>query len=254
MSLLFFVVAFFDPQKDLSLLFVPEPEPTAEEQQEEAAAHEAEVREKLDELVAEGVIDADQVPEDLNLDSPGIHINLGDDEDGENCNMTAEDFADVPAWMQARLTPERMNHICREMQVGGPQFIDNVLDNIPAALIILLPLIAIVLKILYPLSRRYYVEHLLFFVHFHSFFFLILTLQILFARISGAVWIPEPLAILVIVVTSFYVPIYLFKAMRRVYGQGFFVTLIKYIVLLIAYVFGFAAVMLGAAAVAAMAL
>ena len=41
---------------------------------------------------------------------------------------------------------------------------------------------ALVLKLLYPLSKRYYVEHLLFVIHFHAFVFLILTLQVLFAR------------------------------------------------------------------------
>ena len=59
-----------------------------------------------------------------------------------------------------------------------------MLDNMPVALIVLLPVMALVLKALYPLSRRYFVEHLLFFVHFHSFFFLILTLQILFSRLA----------------------------------------------------------------------
>ena len=37
---------------------------------------------------------------------------------------------------------------------------------------IFLPLIAVVMFVLYLGSGRYYVEHLLFFVHFHAFFFL----------------------------------------------------------------------------------
>jgi len=37
---------------------------------------------------------------------------------------------------------------------------------------IFLPLIAAVLSLLYIRSGRYYVEHLLFVVHFHAFFFL----------------------------------------------------------------------------------
>jgi hypothetical protein len=47
------------------------------------------------------------------------------------------------------------------------------------------------------------------------------------------------------------VPVYLFVSMRRVYGQGRFVTFLKYIVLLIAYLLGFFATMLGALAIAA---
>ena len=145
-----------------------------------------------------------------------------------------------------------MNRICEKTQIdGGKAFIDKLLDNIPAALIVLLPLMALVLKALYPLSKRYYVEHLLFFVHFHAFFFLILTLQILLLRISAILAIPEAVPIVTVVVTSFYVPVYLFKSMRQVYGQGWFVSLLKFVVLLISYLIGFFATMMGALAIAA---
>lgn len=110
---------------------------------------------------------------------------------------------------------------------------------------------AFVLKALYPLSKRYYVEHLLFFVHFHGFFFLMLTLQILFMRLSMRLGIPEAIAILTIVVASFYIAIYLFVSMRRVYGQGRIITFVKYIALVTAYAMGFALTMLSALAVAA---
>ncbi len=122
----------------------------------------------------------------------------------------------------------------------------------PAALIVLLPIMALVLKMLYPLSRHYYVEHLLFFIHFHAFFFLLLTLQILFSRLGGLVFIPDAIVVLAIVATSFYVPIYLFIAMRRVYRQGFWLTLVKYFVLGAAYLGGFSLTMLGALLVAAL--
>jgi len=115
----------------------------------------------------------------------------------------------------------------------------------------LLPLMAFVLKALYPLSKRYYVEHLLFFVHFHSFFFLMLTLQILMIRVGFAVGMPEAIPIVIVVVLSFYVAAYLFVSMRRVYGQGRIITFLKYIALLIAYTFGFMMTMLAALAIAA---
>ena len=118
------------------------------------------------------------------------------------------------------------------------------------ALIVLLPFMALVLKGLYPLSRRYFVEHLLFFVHFHSFFFLILTLQILFGRLGPMVFIPEPVVILVLVAASLYVPVYLYKAIRRVYGQGHLLTAAKYIVLTVTYFFGAMSTMMGALVVA----
>jgi hypothetical protein len=132
----------------------------------------------------------------------------------------------------------------------GRQFLRNLYDNIPIALIVLLPIMAFVLKLLYPLSRRYYVEHLLFFVHFHAFLFLILTLQILIGRLNALLPTPRAVGILFIVAASFYVPVYLFVAMRRVYGQGRLVTAFKYIVLSVSYFAGFTITMIGAALMA----
>jgi hypothetical protein len=253
LSLLFFVVAFFDPREDLSLFFEPEPEVTTEEVSALEQVEEG-LNERLDELEEHGIVIGDELPEDFSESKDGFNIQF--DADGElidsKCDVDDSDVEDLPAWLQRRLTPERLERICERTQIdGGRAFVDKLLDNIPAALIVLLPLMAFVLKALYPLSRRYYVEHLLFFVHFHAFFFMILSLQILLMRLSAWLHIPEALAILTVVVASFYVPVYLFMSMRRVYGQGRIITFIKYIALVFAYVFGFMATMLGALALAA---
>ena len=121
----------------------------------------------------------------------------------------------------------------------GRALFEKLRDSIPAGLFVLLPLMAFVLKIIYPLSKRYYVEHLLFVVHYHAFFFLILILQILFARIMGLVGIPEAATDTVLIGASLYIPVYLFRSMQRVYGQGAFITLLKFIFLLISYFVGF---------------
>ena len=261
LSLLFFLVAFFDPREELGLLFEPQPEVAAPEvSDEEAADTEAaveeaadEVKEVLDELANDGIVIGGELPEDFDIDEDGFRFELGGEiEDDGECNFDASDLEDLPGWLARRLTVERLKRVCEKTQLDdGRALIDSLIDNIPAALIILLPLMALVLKVLYPLSKRYYVEHLLFFVHFHAFFFLLLSLQILFARLAGLVAIPEAIVILTLVFSSFYVPIYLFVAMRRVYGQGRIITFLKYFVLLIAYVLGFAATMFGALVIAA---
>lgn len=257
LSLLFFVVAFFDPREELSLLFEPQPEPTPEEVQQEAeraAAAQAEARETIGDLVEADVIDGEDVSGNLRVDEDGVRFTFdGEETESEgDCNVTESDVEDLPEWLARRMTPERLQRICERTRLDdGKALIDGLLDNIPAALIILLPVMAFVLKALYPLSKRYYVEHLLFFVHFHAFFFLMLTLQILFMRFSGWVGIPEAIPILATIATSFYVAIYLFVAMRKVYGQGRIITFLKFVVLVVAYLFGFTATMLGALAIAA---
>jgi hypothetical protein len=100
----------------------------------------------------------------------------------------------------------------------------------------------------YPLSKRYYVEHLLFVVHYHAFFFLILILQILFARLATLVGFNENIVSIFLIGASIYIPVYLFRSMQRVYGQGVLITLFKFLFLLISYFVGFG-LMIGIAAV-----
>jgi hypothetical protein len=251
LSLLFFLVAFFDPRESLGIFYEPQ---TAEEdaarEQEEKAKIADEVRR---ELVAEGIIagspeeasETDADPDD------GLNIRINGDGPVEADCQIDEFSINGPEWLKRRLTPERLVKICEDMKRdNGRQFVRNLYDNIPIALIVLLPIMAFVLKLLYPLSRRYYVEHLLFFVHFHAFLFLILTLQILIGRLNALVPTPEAVGILIIVAASFYVPVYLFVAMRRVYGQGRLLTAFKYIVLSVSYFAGFTVTMIGAALMA----
>lgn len=249
LSIIFFVVAFFDPRDEFGLLFEPEPEPTAEENTQELE----DAKEKLKELADQGVISPD-VAENFdteNLDIDGLNndgFNIEFDENGEGgCDVSVEDWNEFPAWIQTRITRDRMLAACDRIRADkGRNFLRLLFDKIPIALIVLLPLMALVLKILYPLSRRYFVEHLLFFVHFHAFFFLILTLQILFNRVAGLLSLPKAISVLIIVAASFYIPVYLYLAMRRVYAQGHLVTIGKYIVLFTAYLMGASLTLLGA--------
>jgi hypothetical protein len=252
LSLLFFLVAFFDPRESLGILYEPQAAEQAEaDQGREAAGIAEEVRK---DLAAEGVIVGNEEPPAVpdEDEDGGLNIRIND-EGGADTDCEIDDFTiNGPEWLKRRLTPERLLHICEQVKKdNGRQFVKNLYDNIPMALIVLLPIMAFVLKALYPLSRRYYVEHLLFFVHFHAFMFVILTLQILLGRLNALLPTPEALGILVIVAASFYVPVYLFVAMRRVYGQGRLLTALKFVVLTVSYLTGFTFTMVGAVTMAA---
>ena len=110
---------------------------------------------------------------------------------------------------------------------------------------------ALILKLLYPLSKRYYVEHLLFVVHFHAFVFLILTLEILVTRLATTTRLPEAVSGIAIFAVSVYIPVYLYKSMRRVYSQGHFFTSCKFLVLMLSYFIGLACMFFFAAVFAA---
>lgn len=250
LSLIFFVVAFFDPHEELGLFFETGAEP------EVSTAAQARREAVLEELAEEGIIIGSGAGTETSEESRGVKIQFdGDGETESECEIDESELEEMPGWLARRLTPERMRHICEQTRLdNGRQVLENLADNVPAALIVLLPLMALVLKALYPLSRRYYVEHLLFFVHFHAFVFLILTLQILFARLANLLHVPEAISVLTLVVASLYIPAHLFISMRRVYGQGRVTTFLKYIVLAFAYSAGFLVTMLGALMIAVFAI
>ena len=228
MSLLFFVVAFFDPREEFGIFFGPVAE-------------------------SEAVIEENATSRDLVISFDGDEDE--EDEDEDDCDIEPSDVEELPGLLKRRFTAERLTRVCEAVTADdGRALANKVLDKIPAALIILLPFMALVLKALYPLSRRYYVEHLLFFVHFHAFFFLMLTLQILLARFAAMLSIPEDAIAIIIFATSFYVPVYLFIGMRTVYGQGRLVTSLKFVVLTISYATGFFVTMLATLGIAAFAI
>jgi len=137
----------------------------------------------------------------------------------------------------------RLRDACRKIMSDTPTFGRALFENIPKMMFVFLPLIAAVIYVLYLGSGRYYVEHLLFVVHYHAFFFLGGLLILLVERL--ATWNKDTSAGaafgavggFLIFLFAFYVPYYLYRAMRRVYGQGRIVTLIKYSILGIAYLF-----------------
>ena len=137
----------------------------------------------------------------------------------------------------------RLRDACRKIMSDTRAFGRTLFENIPKMMFVFLPLIAAVIYVLYLGSGRYYVEHLLFVVHYHAFFFLGGLVILLVERL--ATWTRDTTAGsvfggiggILIAVFALYVPYYLYRAMRRVYGQGRIVTLIKYSILGVAYLF-----------------
>jgi hypothetical protein len=137
----------------------------------------------------------------------------------------------------------RLRDACNKIVTDSKGFGRALYDNIPKMMFIFLPLIALVMYVLYLGSGRYYVEHLLFFVHYHAFFFLGGIAIVLLDRAGGLLKNYGVGGILgsagnaLTAIMLFYVPYYLYRAMRRVYGQGRFVTLVKYSMLGLGYLF-----------------
>ena len=137
----------------------------------------------------------------------------------------------------------RLREACNKIVTDSQGFGRALYDNVPKMMFIFLPLIAGVMYVLYLGSGRYYVEHLLFFVHFHAYFFLgglaivLLDRGGALLRNTGVGGILGSAGNFLTVLFILYTPYYLYRAMRRVYGQGRIVTLAKYSMLGIGYLF-----------------
>jgi hypothetical protein len=249
LSVVFFIVAFFDASKVFNVLFpaASSPQPTpAEQEQIDTARQEIIDSLRQEKLLADSPETAKLIEEQL--------LNASDfNEDGQpiiKADCDSANIADAPEWIKRRLTQERFDEICERVTAdGGKSFLAGLLDNVPAFLFLFLPFLALVMKALYPLSKRYYVEHLLFVVHLHAFFFLLLTIEILisrgasyFAR-SEMIFGAAPILDVAQAVGVIYPLVYTYLAMRRVYGQTGLITFAKYCVMLFAYFVGFAIMM-----------
>ncbi len=99
------------------------------------------------------------------------------------------------------------------------EVVRTFLNHLPTLMFLLLPVFAGILKLLYIRHPRFYVEHFVFVLHTHSFVFGIFTLALL-AGWAGVGFLP-PLLLL-------WALVYLYLALRRVYGQSHLRTALKY--------------------------
>lgn len=90
-------------------------------------------------------------------------------------------------------------------------------------------LTAAILKLLYIRRRRYFVEHLVFSLHLHAFYFFWGTIIVLYIQLAGS--IPEPIIVLLSVLAT----LFLYVALRNVYRQKVLKTSIKMFLLLTFY-------------------
>ena len=111
-------------------------------------------------------------------------------------------------------------------------FKDAVLGAVPSTLAVLLPLFALMLKLAYMLRRRLYMEHLMVALHSHA--FLCLALLLLFV-VMGVEDLAAPASAparlgfdLAEAAIWTWMPVYLLLMQKRVYAQGWPMTLLKF--------------------------
>lgn len=101
-------------------------------------------------------------------------------------------------------------------------------NNIPKMVFLLLPLFALLLKLVYIRRDFYYAEHLVFTVFYYCFFFFAGILILFLDEISWLSWMVN--------IINWYIFIYLLLAMKTFYGQTWKKTFLKFAVVLVGFV------------------
>ncbi len=148
------------------------------------------------------------------------------------------------AWLSdglnARLnrTLEHMQKNIEDANKNPGRLLAGFFAVLPQTLFVLMPLFAVLLKGCYLFKRRLYMEHLLVALHSHAFIFMsvlvILGLGLLGGVADGRPWFSVPLAWLT-AAAWIWLFLYLFLMQKRVYAQGWIMTLIKFGVIGISY-------------------
>ncbi len=136
----------------------------------------------------------------------------------------ADEYGVTGFWQ--RLVFQQVAKLNRE----GGNFARYVVGNLIWMALLMMPALALLLKLLYVRRNRYYVEHLVFSFHYHAFAFLIASILLLIGYS-----VPEEHNGLLFSIFFMGTLLYLYKAMRRFYLQRRFKTILKFIILNNAY-------------------
>ena len=125
-------------------------------------------------------------------------------------------------WLEQR-AKEKMGEHGSKMAL----FIATLFNNLPYMMLCCIPLFALVLKVLYVRKRIFYIDHLVYALHIHSFAYLAIMLIVLIT-IGLNRSIPGIFAGWIIAALWITFAVQVFLSIRRVYRQGWFFTVFKF--------------------------
>ena len=183
---------------------------------------------------------------DKNSDRAGLKVETSDSTDKNfNFKLSSEEYSTIAEYdsIQATLPEsERDGWFIRKLQHRSLQlnkkfknnkrqfvsdFGESFASNTPKVLFFLLPVFALLLKLLYIRKDFFYSEHLVLSIYFYNFFFAAGIITLLIELIPNFDWFA--------VVTFFAIGIYFLIAMKSVYQQGWGKTVAKFLLLSLSF-------------------
>src|SRR5438094_8392484 len=126
-------------------------------------------------------------------------------------------------WIEAR-AKEKMGEHGTKMGL----FIATLFSNLPYMMLCCIPLFAFVLKIVYIRRHIFYIDHLIYALHIHTFAYVGIMLIVL-ATIGLTRAAPGPIAGWIIALFWIAFVMQIFLSIRRVYRQGWFISIFKFL-------------------------
>jgi hypothetical protein len=120
------------------------------------------------------------------------------------------DLADEnsPQWLQD--LDQRLEDNASTIQQEPGDFLDKILERLPQTMFFMLPLFALLLRLCYLFSPFHYLQHLVFALHYHSFFYLLYLIATIIELLG---WHAGDIIFLLFLI---YLPL----ALRRAYSSG----------------------------------
>jgi hypothetical protein len=208
-------------------------------------ADDPELREALDRLDPATRQEVDEALRQVTEDREG------EDESDDTININGEpwdretnpiDIEWLPDWVNDWINDEIEQSPAkgREIEQNPDLIKQKVFDVLPATMFVLLPIVALLFKFWYLFAGKYYIEHLIFALHNHSFLFVVLLISLLFGALAdwaeptgagrmttASTWLNVAIGV--------WVPVYFLVSLKRVYQQGWFMTVTKYCLIGISY-------------------
>ena len=126
-------------------------------------------------------------------------------------------------WIEGR-AKEKMGEHGTKMGL----FISTLLSNLPYMMLCCIPLFAFVLKVLYIRRGIFYIDHLIYALHIHTFAYTGIMLIVL-ATIGLNRAVPGLIAGWIIALLWIAFVVQIFLSIRRVYRQGWFISIFKFL-------------------------
>lgn len=174
----------------------------------------------------------------------GLNIQLTKEDSAELAQNPLDDFRKYKSVkeydsVQASLPPGERHGFWKRLSVRrsvyflttgnlNESFAELFSHNLPKLMFILLPLFALLMKLMYGKKQWYYADHAIFSLHVHCFSFVLLLVTLMLDRWLGGQFTSVGVVIIVL---------YLIQALKYVYRQSFAKSLLKGLLLSVSYTF-----------------